>query len=61
MHFVESGCLYAELGAIVPNNRALCRIVEIECTISKHRALAPKLTAKRCMSKVGVSTPNKVR
>ena len=48
MHFVESGCLYAELGAIVPNNRALCRIVEIECTISKQRALAPKLTAKRC-------------
>ena len=39
----------ASLGAIVPNNRALCRIVEIECTISKQRALAPKLTAKRCI------------
>ena len=28
------------------DNRALCRIVEIECTISKQCALAPKLTAK---------------
>ena len=49
MHYVESGCFHAELGAIVPNNRALCRIVEIECTISKQRALAPKLTVKRCI------------
>ena len=28
---------------------ALCRIVEIDCTISKLRALFPELTGKRCI------------
>ena len=35
--------------------RALCRIVEIACTIAELRALPPNLTVKRCRNKLRLS------
>ena len=48
LHYDEKEFLHAEMFALFPDYRALCRIVEIDCTSSELRAIFPKSTVKRC-------------
>ena len=49
MDYDEKGFLHAEMFALSPDYRALCRIVEIDCTSSELRAILPKSNVNRCI------------
>ena len=48
MHYDEQGFLPAEMLALFLDYCALCRIVEIVCTIAELGAIFLKSTVKRC-------------
>ena len=47
LHYDEQGFLPAEMSALFLDYRALCRIVEIDCTFAELRAIFLKIDRKK--------------